>query len=678
MKSELIDLFNNYNGKPNAFNWYIMQTFPDLYKSIEDNSSFWKQEKVIPFSIKFLWYVFDINDYPICPICKNQNLRITTKPIHSIISNPKLLYYCGRKCLEIGENTRELTIQNNLKKYGTEYPAQSQQVKDKIKETLFKNYGKDGLKNSIISNKKKETCLKKYGTEYSCQSKEVKEKIQKTFNEKYNGHPLRDSDIQNKFRQTCMEHFGTIHHMKNDEIKDKLKSTMVSKYGVQSIFQNKEYSEKIRNIILDKYGVDNVSKNDTIKEKKIESSIKRYNTQYVFQSEEVKNKIKQTILDKYGVDNVSKNSEIHQKQIDSIIRKRRELSYDNIMENDKYVTIISDKETYINNFNSDITWKCKQCGDIFITKKNPSFIASARCYKCFPKNYFSQENEIYDFLKSILPNDEIIRNSKSIISPKKLDIYIPNKKIAIEFDGLYWHSTQYGKDEKYHLSKTEQCIQQGIQLIHIFEDEWSNKQDIVKDRLKSVLGLYDIKLGARLCQIKQVPNEITKQFLNDNHIQGYINNKYSYGLYYKDELVSMMTFGSYRKSLGRNSKDNEYELLRFCNKRGYQIVGGASKLLKKFINDVQPSKIISYADRRWSIGKLYESVGFQFVHNSSPNYWYLHNNQNIRESRFKYRKSELSKVLNKFDESLSEEMNMLLNDYYRIYDCGNMLYELKI
>ena len=167
--------------------------------------------------------------------------------------------------------------------------------------------------------------------------------------------------------------------------------------------------------------------------------------------------------------------------------------------------------------------------------------------------------------------------------------------------------------------------------------------------------------------------EPLNKFLEDNHIQGKLGAKVRVGLYHNEELVSLMTFGSLRKSLGSKSQEGDWELLRFCNKLNTNVVGGASKLLKYFINNYKPDNIISYADRRWSEGNLYYNLGFKLVGETRPNYFYL--NTSRRESRFKYRKDIL--VKQGYDPNKTEREIMKERGYLRIYDCGTLKFEYK-
>jgi len=291
------------------------------------------------------------------------------------------------------------------------------------------------------------------------------------------------------------------------------------------------------------------------------------------------------------------------------------------------------------------------------------------CPKCSNGGTSKHELEIKDFIKSL--KLKINENERNIIKPLELDIFIPSHNLAIEFNGVYWHSEEYVNSD-YHLNKTKLCESKNIKLIHIFEDEWVLKKDIVKSRLKNILGLTENKIYARKCTIKEVSSKETKKFLNNNHIQGNVNSKIRVGLYFNNELVSMMTFGKLRKILGSKSIENKYELLRFCNKLDTIVIGGADKLLKYFIKLYEPNEIISYADRRWSQGNLYEKLNFKFIHNTKPNYYYLINKK--RENRFNYRKDIL--VKQGFDINKTEHEIMLERNIYRIYDCGNKKYSL--
>lgn len=280
------------------------------------------------------------------------------------------------------------------------------------------------------------------------------------------------------------------------------------------------------------------------------------------------------------------------------------------------------------------------------------------------------EKEIEEYINSLGIDTE--SKKRGILSDnKEIDVLMPNNSIGIEYDGLKWHSDEF-KDKNYHLDKTKECESYGIRLIHIFEDEWINKQEIIKSMLSNILGKTKDRIYARKCKIKEINKDVKRGFLEENHIQGNVSSEINIGLYYNDELVSIMCFGKPRLNLGRKVyRNDEYELLRFCNKLNTCVIGGSSKLFKHFIENYNPSTITSYCDRRWSVGNMYEILGFELSHYSEPNYYYIVGNN--RKNRFKYRKSEL--VKEGYDSNKTEQEIMNERGIHRIYDCGTIVYK---
>lgn len=291
------------------------------------------------------------------------------------------------------------------------------------------------------------------------------------------------------------------------------------------------------------------------------------------------------------------------------------------------------------------------------------------CPKC-GSTLSKGEYELYEYILESIP---CINRDRQILDGKELDIVVPSRQVAIEYNGLYWHSDNK-VDRNYHINKMLDCHRIGYKLVQVFEDEWRDKKDIVKSRILNILGVSPEKIFGRKTNIREIDNKEAKSFLETNHIQGGINCKINIGLYYNEELVSVMSFGGLRKNLGSSSKEGVYEMYRFCNKLNTTVVGGASKLLKYFINEYNPKEIISYADRRWSQGELYEKLGFEKVSETVPNYFY--SKGMVRENRFNYRKDKLVSLGH--DKSKTEKEIMSDLGYYRIYDCGSLKYSYKI
>ena len=346
-----------------------------------------------------------------------------------------------------------------------------------------------------------------------------------------------------------------------------------------------------------------------------------------------------------------------------------------ILEDFRYImdnSIYDYSKTVYNGIKNKIEIVCPIHGSFWQTAEN-HFYNNHKCPKCSrsDRSTSKNEDEIYSLIKKYYNNSE--QSNRIILKGKEIDIYIPELKIGIEYNGLYWHSDLY-YNNNYHLNKLKITEKKGIKLVQIFGDEWLYKQDIVKSRLLNIIGKTPSKIYARKCTIKEVSSKDCSSFLDQNHIQGKLGAKVRLGLYHNDELVSLMTFGNLRKNLGQSSKEGSYELLRFCNKLNTTVIGGASKLFKYFINNYNPNSIISYADRRWSEGNLYYNLGFNLIGKSRPNYFYVNlKNTTIREGRFKYRKDIL--VKQGFDPDKSEHEIMKERGYARIYDCGTLKFE---
>jgi hypothetical protein len=283
-----------------------------------------------------------------------------------------------------------------------------------------------------------------------------------------------------------------------------------------------------------------------------------------------------------------------------------------------------------------------------------------------------EEIEVLNYIKSIYTG-KILENYR-IETNLEIDIYLPELNIGIEYNGLYWHCEENGRGQKYHINKTIKSKNQGIRLIQIFSDEWLNKQEIVKSKLKSILNIPSPKVYARQCNVREIDKKIKNKFLNLHHIQGEDRCKVSLGLFHNQILIGVMTFSLPRVALGGNSNQIDvWELSRYSTSK--QIVGGASKLIKYFYTKYHPKKIYSYSDNRWTDwdSNMYLSIGFKFVSISSPGYWYTKNFLE-RKHRYNFTKNKIIKIgMGKSHQTEKEIMHQ--NKYSRIWDCGSAKYE---
>jgi hypothetical protein len=428
----------------------------------------------------------------------------------------------------------------------------------------------------------------------------------------------------------CRKKWNSIDENKNNRIEAGKKVVLIN-HGVDSVFKKEAFKSDYKNLMIDRYGVDNPMKHQTF------------------------------------VNNLQET--LKEKQISLLLPK---LNDNNLMLLGEY-SVNKDGNTSL-----PYNFKCLKCDNIFTS----TVLGSGKvpiCRKCFPLVKNSKlEESIRDFL-----NDNKIShldNNRKILNGKEIDLLIETHKLGIEIDGNYYHSEIRGeKDRIFHINKSKLAYDKDIKLIHIFEDELLYKKDIVFSRLSNLLSLNNNKIYARKCKIKNVTKKEATGFLNKNHIQGNSIDKIRIGLYLDDELVSLMTFGGLRKVLGSSIVEGNYELVRFANKLNTSVIGGFSKLLKHFIKNYQPKKILTYADIRWSGLDENETVyfknGFKYVGNTPPNYWYLKIGEyNNRFHRFSFRKDVLIKE--GFDSKLTEFDIMRIKGYDRIWDCGNMKFEL--
>lgn len=441
-----------------------------------------------------------------------------------------------------------------------------------------------------------------------------------------------------KYKKTLEEKYGG-HFNKLDLFKDKIKKTSNIRYGVDYPMNNDLIKKKQQNILLDKYGFTTPLKNESVLEKSLNTMINRYGHAYSMQVDSIKNKI-------------ITNSKITKKE--------------KIINNSNNIIDID----YVNNIYRVFCDSCRNIFEItphiFILRSKYKTTICTICNE-LDSHKSGMEDKLVDFIRSKY-NGEIVLNSRKVIPPFEIDIFIPEFNIAFEFNGLYWHSELF-KDKLYHFNKSDMCEENGIRLIHVWEDDWVYKSEIVKSMILNRLNIIDNKIWARNCDIRLLnDNKLVRDFLDENHIQGYVGSKIKLGLFHNDELVSLMTFGKNRLIMNNVKDDKRYELIRFCNKKNTVVVGAFSKLLKYFKKNNDFDEIITYADRSYSSGDVYIKNGFNYIGKTSPNYYYIINGK--RAYRFNFRKDIL--VKEGYDSNKTESEIMSDRGIERVFNAGNL------
>lgn len=292
-----------------------------------------------------------------------------------------------------------------------------------------------------------------------------------------------------------------------------------------------------------------------------------------------------------------------------------------------------------------------------------NFLNGHECRFCVTK-VSEIEYEIRNFLD--IHSIRYEQSNRSLIAPYELDFVISENKVAIEFDGYPYHTEKIGNTDKdYHLKKTEMCEKIGYKLVHIFYDEWEEPlRCITQKRLLHILNQsQETRIYARRCEAKEISVEQYKEFCIKTHLQGYAQASVKLGLFHNNELIGIMSFGRLNRAKGSKNKEHHWELIRYSTNS--VVIGGASKLFSYFKKNYQWESILSYADRRWSEGHLYETLGFSFDGFTQCGYWYMRNGSE-RLHRFGFRKSMLIGDKSKTEWELMQDMK-----YDRIWDCGH-------
>jgi len=556
---------------------------------------------------------------------------------------------------------------SNLQKYKSKSTS-------KLPKTFYENqkmplYNVKDV-NFYIENDKKE---------YQIIAKNLEELRSKTRNvvyhlsKKSNEHILKELILKTNDLKTDILEERYVFYSENKKIED-LKCEHCHNKKSYS-FKNKNWNntcgdekcidKNIKSIILSKYGVENVSNSIIIQEKKKKTNLKKYGTEYAISSDIVRKKIEKTNYKKYGVRTPFENLEIKKKAEKSFLK--------NILNDKMLLRFKKLNLSYIKYENKYYHIQCLKCKNIFeihYELLNQRYAKNYPiCTNCNPikKLYSLAERDISQHIQNMGFN--VIENYK--LNRKEIDIYLPDLNIGFEYNGLVWHSDKF-KHKNHLLEKKEHFKKLNINIYNIWSDDWLYKKDIVLSRINNILGISN-KIYARKCVLKSVNKKEERKFLNDNHIQGFVNSKFAYGLYYNNMLISIMTFGKLRKNLGQKNKEEHFELLRFCNIKNVSVIGGASKLLKHFTKEVSYKNIISYADLCWSNGNLYKQLGFNLISITKPNYFYFKLDKRL--NRFKFRKDVLIKE--GYDPTKTEKQIMQERGYYRVYDCGSQKWELN-
>ena len=509
-----------------------------------------------------------------CPFCTKEKQFNERKMVYLRTCGDKACVSKYYKQLYKDDSLKTSISTKSQKTWAQRTPEERKNIRDKIS----KAHNNRSKKEKEESNQRRsQTNQQRYNVKHIGQSEQVKTKIKQSNLKRFGVQSSASNDeVRNKMKQTCQERYGVDSYILTKKFKEQSKQTKKERYGNESYTNRKQAQETN----IDRYGVKNPAALPHIKHT-IESKFHEKYNGHPMQDETIKKKIRQTWKERYGADHPTK----------------QHINYEFLQSDD--VEEVYKKE--------GIKGICREAN---ISESAANKFLREHGIDVIKRHTSIFEDEVYKYISNIIGHS-IIRNDRSVLDNKELDIYIPHKRIAVECNGEFWHSEITGqKDKNYHINKSKKCKKQGIHLIHIWEKDWITKQSVVKNRLKAKLGVAD-KIFARNTCIDTPTTKEVIDFLNQYHMQGNCPSSINCGLYYYNSLVAVMTFGK-----SRYDKNADYELLRYCTNE-YSIIGGASKLFNWFVNNYSGS-IVSYNDNSWNDGKLYEVLGFENINVTPP------------------------------------------------------------
>lgn len=638
---QLVEAFKNYHEtirvSRSNIGFYIRNHNKELYAEIEKRTAKLSQYKRISNGIIRDVSIFEriyclehgLDDRPMCKECNEKHVGF-------MIHKNAYCDYCSQYCQKHSSIPAYKGIQTKKQKYGEDNVVNQK----KAHETRMSKYGSHHPKD--YAKKVKATKKKNHGDENYVNAEKMKQTVDRHIKE----NPSYYYDREQKTKQTKIANG----HDPNWNNRKKFKETI----AMFSDEKKESIVEKRKQTCLDDYGVESIAHLDAVKQQKT-----------------------QTCLDKYGKTTFLATEECQTKS--KIAKKRQAWKY--FTNECKDIQPLFTEEEFMNcqmnERQKTWRWKCKKCGHEFIaTWSNWS---TRKCPKCFPRNFRGMQTEVEDFIKSLCVGHDVTIDGKNVLeNSRQLDIYIEDLKLAIEFNGLFWHNSDLGAHGRsptpmmYHYGKSIECESKGIQLVHIFEDEWKTNEKLCKSKLKKIAFPEKVRhIDANLCAvIKDINNEMKHKMLCKYSFFGDDGSSVQYGLVYNGHLVAMMTFSKARN----NQQQCQWQILNYVEVNTFIIDNGFGALLDAFAKDYNATSIRLYASFDWATKSTY-AKWMDFIACQDPRLYWTHNGERIKGTAIS--KDNAHSILETYDDTKPFQQNMNDNGYLRIYDSGTLVFEKK-
>lgn len=438
--------------------------------------------------------------------------------------------------------------------------------------------------------------------------------------------------------------FNAKYGEKRESLNEKRKKTNLEKYGTEFPTQNKTVREKIRETNLQRYGTEEVFSSKIIRKKIEDTCFQRYGAKTNLMLKEYRDKAKETCIKKYGTEYAQQCKE-YKEEHGSILSKTIFKSYESGKE---YLCGFKEKPSI------EQLAEALSCSSSYLCTRIS--LLNLDEFVKFKSSGSRYERAVVSFIEELgITNIQVHKRDIFEDSNEEIDIFLPDYNLAIEINGIYWHSSLY-KTRSYHFNKSKRCETLGIKLIHIWDYEWDDEvmREKIKMLLRISLGKVEEKIYARECTIREISNKEAKVLNDKVHLQNHRSAQVTYGLFYKDKLVQVMSFSKTRYNRNLN-EENIWEIIRSCTESNIVVIGGVSKLFSHFIKDHKPSKVFSYCDFNKFNGISYEKIGMKFIDYTGPEMKYVIDGKVYNRSPKKYKE---------YDKRCE----------YKLYDSGSKKY----
>lgn len=539
-----------------------------------------------------------------------------------------------------------------LEKYGTTSHNASPIVKEKKRQACLAHYGYEHPQQvPEVRAKTRATNLERYGVEHVFQSEQIKAKSREAHREHYGvDYPMQVEETRQKSKETSVARYGWPYPTKSLVVQQKTRLTNLERYGYESQFQVPEVQQKAKDAVFAKYGCHNVFQDPGVRRKIGETNLERYGFEFSSQCPEIKEKIRATSEERYGFACTLQSPDVHAKTICTNLTK---YGVENVWQSPDIRAKIcaTNLERY--------GFECSMHNTDVQQKAWNTRLANPNKYM-----HSAAELEILHWVRQYYPEAK-----SSAKGGRQIDILVPELNLAIEYNGLWWHSEMCSlrKGKDYHITKQNILKEHGIRTIFIWEHEWRDRQEQVKNFLMAALKISTHKVGARKCDFREISSTEALSFVDRYHIQSLKQSqKYCLGCFHNGELVAVSTFNKHH----RNNEDTV--LTRFCCKTGYHIAGCLSKMSKMALDHFKQD-LVSWADKMKSAGTGYEAAGWVKEEELKPDYFYISRS----DAGNPIPKQARQKRIVHTPEGMTEAEHAVLDGLGRCWDCGKIRYRYK-